>query len=227
MTDRLPGGGINAVVRVGETVRRPQHPRSPYVHRLLDHLDPWPGAPRFLGIDEEGREILSFLDGDAAWRQEDQARVRTEASLRKVAALTRQLHDLTAGTELAGGSEVVCHNDLAPKNTVYRGDEPVAFVDWDLAGPGRRVHDIAHICWQYLDLGHATVDVAEASRLIGVICDGYGFEDRGEVIPAILWWQDRCRRGIEAGDDPAMIRLKESGVPAAIGKAHDWVREHL
>jgi len=30
---------------------------------------------------------------------------------------------------------------------------PVAFIDWDLAVPGRRIHDVAHVCWQYLGLG--------------------------------------------------------------------------
>lgn len=216
------------MVRVGGTVRRPQHPCSPYVHGLLEHLGSrgWPGAPRFLGVDEDGREILSFVPGHAAWREEDQAVARTERNLAKVAALARQLHDLTAGTELAGDAEVVCHNDLAPKNTVYRDGGAVTFVDWDLAAPGERVHDVAHICWQYLDLGHATTDVAEAARLIRVICDGYGLQDRSEVVPAILWWQDRCRRGIESSDDPAMIKLQQHGVPAAIGVAHDWVRTH-
>jgi hypothetical protein len=34
--------------------------------------------------------------------------------------LVREFHDLTAGTPLATGGEVVCHNDLSPKNTVYR-----------------------------------------------------------------------------------------------------------
>jgi aminoglycoside phosphotransferase (APT) family kinase protein len=70
-----------------------------------------------------------------------------------VAELVRQFHDLTAGTLLADGQEVVCHNDLSPKNTVYRdlgrGLRPVAFLDWDLAAPGRRLHDVAHLCWQY------------------------------------------------------------------------------
>ena len=78
----------------------------------------------------------------------------------------REFHDLTAGTPLAAGAEVVCHNDLSPKNTVHRdggtGLAPVAFIDWDLAAPGERIHDIAHVCWQYLALGPGGDDPAVA-----------------------------------------------------------------
>jgi hypothetical protein len=62
----LAGGasGIR-VVRVGHTVRRPLHRNSAFVHALLLHLEAvgFEGAPRFLGIDEEGREILSYVEG--------------------------------------------------------------------------------------------------------------------------------------------------------------------
>lgn len=36
------------------------------------------------------------------------------------ADFVRRLLGLTAGTALARESEVVCHNDLSPRNTVYR-----------------------------------------------------------------------------------------------------------
>jgi len=49
------------------------------------------------------------------------------------------------------------HNILSPKNTICRdlgkGLRPVVFIDWDVAAPGRRVHDVAVICWQHLDRG--------------------------------------------------------------------------
>jgi hypothetical protein len=48
--------------------------------------------------------------------------VNSPESLAGIARLVRQFHDLTAGTPLAGDQEVVCHNDLSPKNTVYRDD---------------------------------------------------------------------------------------------------------
>ena len=63
----LSGGRSRApVVRVGETVRRDLHANSAYVHALLRHLEDvgFTGAPRLLGIDEQRREILSFIAGE-------------------------------------------------------------------------------------------------------------------------------------------------------------------
>src|SRR5215210_8669292 len=66
----LPGGTSNRglVVRVGDTVHRPQTEASAAVHDLLLHLESvgFEGAPRYLGQDEQGREILSYIDGEAA-----------------------------------------------------------------------------------------------------------------------------------------------------------------
>ncbi|MFJ8964436.1 hypothetical protein ACIRG5_34090 [Lentzea sp. NPDC102401] len=61
----LPGGFVSHVVRIGDTVRRGTTDRSEFVHRLLRHFEQhaWPGAPRFLGVGEQGREVLTFLDG--------------------------------------------------------------------------------------------------------------------------------------------------------------------
>jgi phosphotransferase family enzyme len=231
----LPGGFVTTVVRVGDTVRRPPAPRAAFVHRLLARLERagWDGAPRFLGIDDRGRETLSFVAGHAAWAAHQPASVGCDESLARVATLLREFHDLTAGTELAGDEEVVCHNDLSPKNTVYRdlgaGLRPVAFIDWDLAAPGRRIHDIAHVCWQYLHLGPAVADIGMAARRMRLICDAYGPADRDGVLDTILWWQDRCRRGIlaaAAAGDPAMVRLRERGATEEILAAHRWVTAH-
>jgi aminoglycoside phosphotransferase (APT) family kinase protein len=162
-----------------------------------------------------------------AW---ERAAARTDEALVEVARLVRAFHDLTHGTPLAGDQDVVCHNDLAPKNTVYTvGDGgwwPTAFIDWDLAAPGARIHDIAHVCWQYLGLGPDVTDVPETARRIRLICDSYGLDRRDELLDTVLWWQDRCRRGIEAGalrGDPAMVRLCEQGAVDEVRAAWTWV----
>lgn len=191
--EQLQGGFVNLVVRIGDTVRRQPGERAGFVHELLRHFEAqeWLGAPRFLGIDDDG-----------------------------------EFHDLTAGTPLAEDQEVVCHNDLSPKNTVYagRGAQAIAFIDWDIAAPGQRIHDLAFCCWQYTEVGQP--DLHLALDRWRAICDGYGPTDRSALVATVLWWQDRTWRGIEAaaaaGDGP-MSRLVELGVPADIRQAHDWV----
>jgi len=231
----LPGGFVNAVVRVGDTVRRPASARTRFVGDLLSLLEAggWSGAPRSLGVDEKGREVLTYLAGHVAWEPRQPAAVSSDASLLTVARLVREFHDVTADTELAGDHEVVCHNDLSPKNTVYRmvnGElRPMAFIDWDLAAPGARIHDIAHVCWQYLGLGPAISDVGEAARRIRLIADSYELPDRQPLVPTILWWQDRCWRGIEteaAAGDVAMLRLRDAGVVSEVQRAYQWVSDH-
>ena len=61
----LSGGNITRVVQIGKTVRRPIGPWSASVHGLLQYLETqgFQGAPRFLGVDQQGREILSFIGG--------------------------------------------------------------------------------------------------------------------------------------------------------------------
>jgi hypothetical protein len=231
----LRGGFVNAVVRVGDTVRRPAPKAAGFVRDLLRYLEGcrWPGAPRYLGVDERGREILTFIEGHVAWEASQPADVRSAESLVRVAQLLRQFHDLTSQSELAGDEEVVCHNDLSPKNTVYRdmgqGLRPVAFIDWDIAAPGARIHDVAHVCWQYVGLGPEVADVADAARLVRVVADAYGLVDRAGLVETILWWQDRCWRGIEAAaeaGEPAMVRLRELGAAAEVRVAHRWTTGH-
>ncbi|MGW1007343.1 phosphotransferase [Streptomyces sp. NPDC002520] len=231
----LPGGFVNAVVRVGDTVRRPASARTKFVADLLRLLEAsgWSGAPRYLGVDDEGREVLSYLDGYVAWEPRQPAAVSSDESLVTVARLVREFHDLMAGTPLAGDQEVVCHNDLSPKNTVYQlyGGElrPTAFIDWDLAAPGARIHDIAQVCWQYLDLGPSVTDVEEAARRMRLIVDSYELSDRQRLVPTILWWQDRCWRGIQTradAGDVAMARLRDAGAVRQVQTAYEWVSDH-
>jgi Phosphotransferase enzyme family len=231
----LPGGFVTTVVRAGNTVRRAPPEDPEFVRALLWLFERrgWAGAPRFLGADERGREVLSFIDGHVAWEPVQPPSITSDASLARLAGLVREFHDLTAGTPLAADEEVVCHNDLSPKNTVYRdsgtGLAPVAFIDWDIAAPGKRIHDVAHVCWQYLDLGPGVAGPADAGRRMRLICDAYGMSDRSGLLDSILWWQDRCWRGIEAKaatGHPAMTRLRDSGAARAVRSAFDWVTSH-
>jgi len=225
----LLGGAVTAVVQVGDTVRRPPGPHAAYVRELLRFVEQrgWSAAPRYLGADDQGRETLTFVTGEVPWQ--DPMSVRSDANLVRVAELMREFHDLTAGTALAGDAETVCHNDLSPHNTVYRDGRPIAFIDWDIAAPGRRIHDLAHVAWQFLGLGPTIADPTDPARWLRLICDAYGLAERAELVDTVLWWQDRCWRGIEAeaaAGDPAKRRLLDRGVPATIRAEHAWVADH-
>src|SRR5690606_27226361 len=144
--ERLPGGFINEVVRFGDTVRRKRVQGTDLVPRLLRHFEMagWSGAPRFLGVDEQSREILSYIDGYVPVDRVIPSAIGSDVSLAAIARPVREVPGLTVGTELAGDEEDVCHNDLSPKNTAYREASgnlmPIAFIDWDLE-IGR-----AHVC---------------------------------------------------------------------------------
>lgn len=217
----LPGGWANEVVRVGDTVHRNR--ASEFVHQVLRRLDNWSGSPKLLATKGD-REILTYLEGHVAWEENQPDAVTEDASLVRVAELVREFHDLTEDET----GEVVCHNDLSPKNTVYRGDplRPVAFIDWDNAAPGRRIHDVAHVCWQYLALGPGC-SPTKARQKIELISDAYGLTQRAGLIDTILWWQDACCRGILADQGRAGARLRAAGVVEQIREAHRWVAEHL
>jgi hypothetical protein len=226
----LPGGFATEVVRIGTTVRKTAGKRAGFVRQLLRHFEDhqWPGAPRFLGVDEHGRDVLSFINGHVAWQVVQPPQVYGEASLIRVAELVRQFHDLTQGTDLAGAQEVVCHNDLSPKNTIYRdtgaGLRPVAFIDWDDAAPGSRVHDVAHMCATYLALG-PSADPAEAARMLRVLADAYGLANRAQLVDTILWLQERCWHRIETdadAGDPAARRLRDLGIPREARNDNRW-----
>ncbi|MER7890970.1 phosphotransferase [Micromonospora sp. NPDC094482] len=239
--ERLPGGFIAEVVRVGDTVRRTPPANADFVADLLTHLERAGAdlAPRHLGVDERGRQVLSHLAGRVPWRDREDAAYFADPALVELARLIRRLHDACAGSSLAGDAETVCHRDLSPKNTVYRdspdGLLPVAFLDWDLARPGRRIEDVAFACWHWAELGPGA-DPAELDRRCRLICDAYeGFDagagllPRPELVDVMLAQLDSTWRGISADADrglPGMRRLRAAGVVELIHGWHDWLRTH-
>ena len=55
-------------VRTGDTVHRTSYAWSPAVLDLLQHVERegFEGAPRALGFDDQGREVLAFIDGEVS-----------------------------------------------------------------------------------------------------------------------------------------------------------------
>lgn len=142
-----------AVIRIRGTVHRRAAPWTPAVHELLRHLERvgFSGAARPMGMDEDGREVLTYIPGAIA-----HPRVLDDAELAGVARLIREYHVKVASFQVpphatwstdsqdpSATHELVCHNDLAPWNLVVGKRGELAFIDWDLAAPGRRLWDLA------------------------------------------------------------------------------------
>ncbi len=198
----LHGGTHGPVVRIGDTVRRVPGAASQAIHALLRHLElvGFSGAPRCLGFDDKGREILTFIPGEVAVRGDGQPLpdyVRSDASLMQLGRLTRELHDATVGFEAPpgaewsplqgtpGDNEVICHNDLGPWNTVFCSGEPAAFIDWDGAAPAPRIWDVAYAVYRFVPFVPDEICLTilgwekppdRLSRM-QVFCDAYGIEE--------------------------------------------------
>lgn len=220
LTEQALEGGCQTrgVVRVGDTVRRPRHARSEYVHALLRHLEAagFDGAPRLLGSDEQGREVLSYLPGETLPRSPFEL---SDARVRSAAQLVRRFHDATAGTALAGREEIVCHGDLGPHNIVFAGEVAVGIIDWDAdVAPGPRLVDLADAVWSCADVCVEGVAVAEQARKVRLMCDAYGWDDPAAVIDEIA---DRFRRARDA--HAAAGRRRPSAVFEAMIA---WMAQH-
>jgi len=223
-TQLVGGRTATGVVRVGNTVRRPVGPNSEFIHTLLKLLEEkgFDHAPRFLGIDEKGREILTFIEGEA--HHEEMS--LTEGQLINIAQMLRDFHDATAGSELAQGKEVVCHNDVAPWNTIIQNDMPIAFIDFNDATPGNRVDDFAYFLWTFLKLG-SDIPVNVQATKIRKLCEVYGFTDKDKLIDAILEQQEKilAKREMLASNSEAQESREFSASRVSMIRSEiEWVK---
>ncbi|MDG4832094.1 phosphotransferase [Solwaraspora sp. WMMD1047] len=199
MPDEMPltGGNVSAgVVRVGDTVRRPAGPWTPAVHAYLDHLHAvgFDAAPRPLGIDERGREVLTYAPGVVPWPDRFDL-LEPADQLARVGRLLRDLHDAAegftppadarwqvlipdGGDPVRDGGGIVVHHDPAPWNLVV-GDRWV-LIDWDMAAPGTRLWDLAYAARGFVPLAaHPDWRRPDASDRLRVLVDAYRLDEAG------------------------------------------------
>ncbi|MBW3615630.1 MAG: phosphotransferase, partial [Actinobacteria bacterium] len=206
-------GATSQVVRVGDTVRRPVGQWTASVHALLRHLQDagFEGAPRVLGFDEQGREVLTYLPSEPTWPYSQEALVGA-------ARLVRRLHGALDGFTAPAGavwrlpreSRPGCHvghNDLGPPNTVYAAGVPYGFIDWELAGPAPPLYDLAWAAINFTPLrpDHFCRSVGFAEppdrgARLQLFCDAYGLAD-----PL------RLRDKVEAFEREALHEIVELG----------------
>ena len=211
----LTGGRTTTgVVRIGNTVHRPSGARAPFVHKLLSHLGArgFDGAPRFLGVDSSGREVLSFLPGYVPAELGD----FSDSQLVAAACLLRKLHDATLDCPLRNTQEIVCHGDASPCNCVFVDGMPTAFIDFDNAHAGSRLDDLGYAAWLWIDIGNDDLSVDRQGQRVADFFQGYGLETDGAIpsiiaaqlalaartdSPNVRAWSDSCRKWVECNRD--------------------------
>ncbi|MEU6260557.1 aminoglycoside phosphotransferase family protein [Streptomyces sp. NPDC047043] len=245
----LQDGAHRRVVRIGNTVRRPAQPWTPTTHALLAHLENvgFAHAPRPLGFDDEGREILTHIEGEsgpAGW-----ANVVPDDGLRAFARLLRAYHDACAdftpppgATWPPGGAGpdtqgVVCHGDFGPWNIVWRDGQPVGIIDWDFARPGPRVHDVAYALEYVAPFRDDTECVRrlrypvppDRRRRLELFCTAYGLESTEGMVDAVI---DRQRdtaaavRQLAAQGHEPQATWVAAGFPAELDARAAWSNAH-
>ncbi len=233
----LAGGNVGQVWRIGNTVRRETGPWSPAVHRLLAHLDGVAAVPRFHGIDELGREVLDYLPGRIV---DVDSEVLADAQLAAIGAWTRCLHRATEDFVDAGpwrfypppDADIVGHNDIAPYNVCFDGENLVGVFDWDLAGPTTVLFELGFIAWNCVPL-YRRPDVDDpdgwcAARL-RLIADAYGGVGPADVLDATISRTEHTITGLlaaaSAGDRGMRRLMAATGEPGPTSRALRALRE--
>jgi len=189
--ERLAGGNLGGAVRIGRTVRRATGPWTPSVHALLDHVAHrgLACAPRVLGTDVRGREVLSYLPGRVVDVDHE---LMSEGQLVALADWARRMHGCVRDFAATGPwrfwdvehPELVAHNDLAPYNICFEGDHLVGVFDWDLAGPSTPLMELSHLAWNCVPL-FRRIDPGLAARRLEVLASSYAGPSAREILRAV------------------------------------------
>lgn len=174
--EQLFGGNLTNVFKLNDTVLREQKPWSSTIHKVLLHLEKvgYANNPRFLGIDDNGKEILSFVQGecvaDYPFTNDNNEQLLV---IRKIAEMMRKLHDATQSFERSEEDnwmlsykgplkkEVICHNDIAPYNVTFINNLPYGLIDFDTCCPTPRIWDIAYALYRFVPFSKRLYDIEE------------------------------------------------------------------
>lgn len=232
----LEGGNAGGAVRVGDTIRKPVGSWSASVEQLLGHLAEagFTGAPRPLGRDPHGRQILSMLPGETVGsRKPWPGWVHDDTTLDQVGDWLRDYHRAVAdftpdpsSTWRSGGcwspGLIIGHNDAAPYNAAWLDGRLQGFFDWDFAGPVTPEADLAFCCLAWVPLHARQVAAAEGfrdfarrpqrlRRLLAAYAWEGAAEDLRRVMVEVVLRHIRDVDALAADGDPAFQRLVQQG----------------
>ncbi|HWL36743.1 MAG TPA: aminoglycoside phosphotransferase family protein [Frankiaceae bacterium] len=227
-------GNNGHVVRVGDTVRRPVGPHTPAVHAFLRHLERtgFAGAPRVLGFDEQGREVLTYLPGDVPGSDEPWA--ATDEALLSVVALVRELHEAARGfvppDDAEWGwpaapehrSDLVGHNDYCRDNVVFREGRAVAFIDFDWTTTTTPVWELANV------VAHWVVRMpGDHDARLRLVREAYPVEGLGAAMLRRNEWGTTLIQAKIGEGHPGFTEMWRNGGEERSAALRAWVAEHV
>ncbi|MGI8870718.1 MAG: phosphotransferase [Mycobacteriales bacterium] len=245
--DILQDRADRPVVRIGDTVRHLAHPWSAATRQLLLHLEAidFPYAPRFLGIDEQGRDALTYIAGDSG--RDGWSRIVDERGLRNLAALLRDYHQAVKwfrpSTELAPGGpppsddDIVCHGDPGAWNVVWDGIRPVGLLDWEYAVHAPARYDIGYALNYAVPFRddattvrwHHFPELPDRRHRLTAFAAAYGLDSTDGLLEAMLDAQrmtiERVRRLAAAGAPRQVAAIRDGGVEADEAQLR-WCEQH-
>lgn len=211
---------------------------------LLRHLQDvgFDQAPRALGFDDQGREVLSFLPGAVVGTVRPwPSWVHSDEALCQVACWLRDFHTAVAGFVPPPGAVwragtpwrpglIIGHNDAAPYNAAWSDGRLRGFFDWDFAGPVTVEWDLAFTAfgWVPLHARHVVAaegftDFADRPRRLRLFLDTYGWDGPvGEFVDIVRQRVSASAQGIRRAaenGDPSFVRMIEHGVDATLRTA--------
>lgn len=212
----LSGGNSNHVIREGATVIRSTGPWSPFVHQLLSYLAQHGFKAAPVVLESTGStERLTFLEGEAG-NDPLQPSLQTSDILVEAAHLLRRFHDITQNFVVAPNAvfqlpvkpdqpwEIICHNDFAPYNCVFKDHHLVGLIDFDTAGPGTRLWDIAYAAYRFVPLANdehccqlGWSPIPERTHRLKLFCDAYGLDNQAARVALIATVLERLDYLIE------------------------------
>ncbi len=223
----LKGGQSTAsVIQFGNTVHRTKSANHNFVHTLLQFLQKknFSYSPKFLGINEQGQEILSFIQGEVPRRK-----ILTDNQLILSIKILRAFHDCASLSDLCNGHETICHNDFASWNVIFQNEEPVGMIDFDEAAPGRRIDDVAYFIWTFLDLGNEEFTTEDQIRKTNMLCETYQLKNKQDLTIAFLKQQNRIlekRKNIVTNSSNSNLVEFSKGAIQRIESSIKWVKEN-
>ncbi len=248
-TERPLHGGAVGAVRVGDTVRKPAGPWTPTVQALLRHLRSagFGYAPEPLGVDETGRECFAFIEGEPATRPWP-SHILQDRGVVALATLARSFHSAVASFQPVNAiwrigprdvqpGEIVCHGDLGPWNTLWRGEQLVGLIDWDMAEPGPPLLDVASLALNVVPLRDDSYaeeagfdSVVPRARRLQVLCERYGDDaEPADILNRVRLLHEReLERILKWGSDgrePWATFLRRGDEIAIRGDLR-WLAEH-